>query len=157
MTSKMLPFFWFLILMLSVIVWVRVSIAKTKHHNKKNGFIQLLLPYYCSSLKEVRTRIQTGQDLGGRSCYRPLRGAAYWLGSHGLLGTTHNGLGPLPHWSLIEKNPCSYISWRHILNWGSFPSGDSCLHQVNIKPASTLDFLSQVVLCAPGFSPACAR
>ena len=26
----------------------------------------------------------------------------------------------LPHWSLIEKMPYSWVSWKHCLNWGSF-------------------------------------
>jgi hypothetical protein len=28
--------------------------------------------------------------------------------------------GALPPWSLIEKMPYSWISWRHFLNWNSF-------------------------------------
>jgi hypothetical protein len=28
--------------------------------------------------------------------------------------------GALPPWSLIEKMPYSWISWRHFLNWSSF-------------------------------------
>jgi hypothetical protein len=33
--------------------------------------------------------------------------------------------GDLPPWSLIEKMPCSWISWRHFLNWSSFLCGNS--------------------------------
>jgi hypothetical protein len=28
--------------------------------------------------------------------------------------------GVFPPWSLIEKMPYSWISWRHFLNWSSF-------------------------------------
>jgi hypothetical protein len=59
---------------------------------------------------------------------RQWRDAAHWIASHGLLslssyrtqdyqardGITHNG--PSPPWSLIEKMPYSWISWRHFLN-----------------------------------------
>jgi hypothetical protein len=33
--------------------------------------------------------------------------------------------GALPPWSLIEKLPYSWISWRHFLNWSSFLCGNS--------------------------------
>jgi hypothetical protein len=50
---------------------LRVSIAVVKHHDESNlerkGFIQLTLPYHCSSLKEFRTGTHTGQDPGDRS------------------------------------------------------------------------------------------
>jgi hypothetical protein len=59
------------------------------------------------------------------------RNVPYWLASPGLLsllsyriqdfqprdGTTHKGPSP---WSLIEKMPHSWISWRHFTNWSSF-------------------------------------
>jgi hypothetical protein len=32
----------------------------------------------------------------------------------------HPPQGNLPPWSLIEKMPYSWISWRHLLNWSSF-------------------------------------
>ena len=51
---------------------VKVSIAVRKHHNQKSklgrkGFIGLTLPPCGSSLKEVRTGTQIGQEPRGRS------------------------------------------------------------------------------------------
>jgi hypothetical protein len=45
--------------------------------------------------------------------------------------------GNLPPWSLIEKMPYSWISWRHFLNWSSFLCDNSSLCQVDTKLAST--------------------
>jgi hypothetical protein len=49
-------------------VFVRVSISgqniMTKKQVREKGFIRLTLPYCCSSPKEVRTRIQAGQEAG---------------------------------------------------------------------------------------------
>lgn len=60
-------------LKLSIVVFVRVSVAAMKYHDQKASwrgkglFIWLILPY-CSSLsKEVRTRTQTWQGPGVRS------------------------------------------------------------------------------------------
>ena len=40
---------------------------------------------------------------------------------------------PLPPWSLIEKMPYSWISWRHFLKGGSFLCDNSSLcQQINI-------------------------
>jgi hypothetical protein len=50
---------------------VRLSIAVMKHHGQSNldktGFIWIMLPHCCSSLKEVRTGTQTLQEPGGRN------------------------------------------------------------------------------------------
>jgi hypothetical protein len=46
--------------------------------------------------------------------------------------------GAFPPWSLIEKMPYSWISWRHFLNWSSFLCDNSSLCQVDTKLASTL-------------------
>ena len=57
--------------MRGITVLVRVTIAVMKHHDQgnlgKKGFIQLTLPYHCSSSKEVRTGTQTWQEPAGRS------------------------------------------------------------------------------------------
>ena len=37
------------------------------------------------------------------------------------------------HWSLIEKMPCSWLSWRHFFNWGSFLADDSSFCQVDTQ------------------------
>jgi hypothetical protein len=57
----------------------RVTAAVVKHYmTEETGrgkmFIWFTLPQHCSSLKEVRTGIQTGQETGGRSWYRGHRG-----------------------------------------------------------------------------------
>ena len=59
-------------------------------------------------------------------------GAAYWLAFHGLLSLLSYRTSPgmalptvgwvLPAWSLIRKIRCSWILWRHFLNWGSLLS-----------------------------------
>jgi hypothetical protein len=50
----------------------------------------------------------------------------------------HHPQGALPPWSLIEKMPYSWISWRHFLNWSSFLCDNSRLCQVDTKLASTI-------------------
>jgi hypothetical protein len=47
-----------------------------------------------------------------------------------------------PAWSLIEKMPYSWISWRHFLNWSSFLCDNYSLCQVHTKLASITDTLS---------------
>ena len=59
---------------------LRVSTDETKHHDQKarwrgkGFFFSLTLQHCCSSLKEVRTGTQTGQDPSGHGGV-----AAYWL------------------------------------------------------------------------------
>jgi hypothetical protein len=75
--------------------------------------------------KEVRTGTQAGQKAGADaeamegcsllacsacSLIEPRLPAQRW--SH--------PQGAFPPWSLIEKMPYSWISWRHFLNWSSF-------------------------------------
>jgi hypothetical protein len=45
----------------------------------------------------------------------------------------HHPQGALPPWSLIEKMPYSWISWRHFCKGGSFLYGNSNLCQVNTQ------------------------
>jgi len=53
--------------------------------------------------------------------------------------TTSPGMAPLimgwalPPWSLVEKMPYSWVSWRHFLNWGSFLWDNSSLCQVGTQ------------------------
>jgi hypothetical protein len=49
----------------------------------------------------------------------------------------HHPQGDLLPWSLIEKMPYSWISWRHFPNWSSFLCDNSSLCQVDTKLAST--------------------
>ena len=55
--------------MVKTYVSVMVTIAMTKHHDqmqlREKRFIWVIIPHYNSSLKEVRTRTQTGQESGG--------------------------------------------------------------------------------------------
>jgi len=101
-------------------VLLRVTIAVIKHHDQSNlgrkGSIWLTLPYHCSSMKEIRTGTQTGQESGGRSWYRSHGGVLLtclllWFIQPALLQNqhqqsrccpTHSGLGP-PHGSLLGK------------------------------------------------------
>jgi hypothetical protein len=41
--------------------------------------------------------------------------------------------GAFPPWSLIEKMPYSWISWRHFPNWSSFLCDNSSLCQVDTQ------------------------
>jgi hypothetical protein len=41
--------------------------------------------------------------------------------------------GAFPPWSLIEKMPYSWISWRHLANWSSFLYDNSSLCQVDTQ------------------------
>jgi len=82
---------------------------------------------------------------------RPWRDAAYWLAHHGLLSlfyyrTRTPALGwhhPQwwPHQTLVKKMPYRlayiWILQRHFLCWGSRPSDDYGLYQVDIKLANT--------------------
>jgi hypothetical protein len=45
----------------------------------------------------------------------------------------HHLRGDLPPWSLIEKMPYSWISWRHFPNWSSFLSDNSSLCQLDTQ------------------------
>jgi len=80
---------------------------------------------------------------------RQSKGAGNWLDPHGLLnllsyraqdhqpmdGTTM--CWAIPNQSLTKKVSCSWISWRHFLNWGSLCLGNSSLRQGDIRLAST--------------------
>jgi hypothetical protein len=45
----------------------------------------------------------------------------------------------LPSWSLIEKMPYSWISWRHFLKGGSFLWDNSSLYQVDTQTQPVLN------------------
>ena len=135
-------------------VSVRVSIAALKHHDQEarcggKSLLGLVTLQHCrSSLKKVRTEIQSSQDHENRSWWRDQK-----ENLHACLPPIHNLLSPpsyrtqdgqpgmvpptihwaLPHWSLNEKMPYSWISWRHFLNWGSVLSDDSNLCQVDTQ------------------------
>jgi hypothetical protein len=90
---------------------------------------------------------------------RPWRDVLYWLASPSLLsllsyrtqrlpaqGWSHPQ-GALPPWSLIEKIPHSWISWRHITNWSSFLCDNSSLCQVDTQNQP----VHRVSLHSPGY------
>ena len=121
----------------------------------REGFVWLMLPHHSSSLKEVRTGTQAGQEPKGRSWCRGHGGAlltgflimacsaCFLMESR----TTSPGMTPLtlglalPHQSLIKEMPYrsaySLILWRHFLNWDSLLSDDFSLCHIDIKLSST--------------------
>jgi hypothetical protein len=117
---------------------VRVLIAMTKHCDQKadKGGKDLFGLHFHSTIH--LWRIQTGQHPGGRSWCRGHRGMLLTgllptAGSACFLiepRTTSPGMAPpsmgwaFLHWSLIEKMPYSWISWRHFLKGGYFFPGD---------------------------------
>jgi hypothetical protein len=126
-----------------VIVLVRVSIpAQTSWPWSKlgrKGFIQLTLPHCCSSPR--KSGLELKQVRKQEMMQRPWRDVPYWLASHGFSACSlieprlpaqrwSHPQGAFPPWSLIEKLPCSWISWRHFLNWSSFLCDNSSLCQL---------------------------
>jgi hypothetical protein len=110
-------------------VLVRVSIpAQTSWPRSKlerKGFIRLTLPYCYSSPKEVRTGTQVGQKAGADA--EAMEGCSLLACSLCSLIDPRlpdqrysHPQGAFPPWSLIEKMPYSWISWRHFLNWSCF-------------------------------------
>ena len=76
---------------------------------------------------------------------RSFRDDAYWLAPHSLLTyslveprttspgmvlTTMDMAWALPHHWFIKKMPCSWILWRHCLNWGFLLPDDCSVCQV---------------------------
>jgi hypothetical protein len=59
----------------------------------------------------------------------------------------HYPQGDLPPWSLIEKMPYIWISWRHFPNWSSFLCNNSSLCQVDTKLDSTLANMIFMFIC----------
>jgi hypothetical protein len=116
----------------------------TKHHDKEaswggKGLFSLHFHIAVHHQRKSEQELTKGRNLEA--------GAAYWIASPGLLsflssrtqdyqhrdGTTHNGLGSLHPWSIIEKMSYSWISWRHFLKGGSFLCDNSSLCQVDTQ------------------------
>jgi hypothetical protein len=118
---------------------VGVSIPAQNIMTKKlgrKGFIQLILPHYCSSPKEVRT----GTYLGAGADAEAMEGC-YLLACFPSIvqlafepRTTSPGMAPpTMGWALlllIEKMPYSWISWRHFIKGSSFLCNNSSWCQV---------------------------
>ena len=97
-------------------------------------------------ITKVRTGSQAGQEAGAdaeamEGCY--LLTCFPWLAQLVLLQNPrlpaqgwHHSQGAFPPWSLIEKMPYSWISWRHFLNWSSFLCDNSSLSQVDTQNQS---------------------
>ena len=133
---------------------LRVSIVSLKHHDQKAnwGGKGWSLPHHCLSSKEGGTATRTGQKPRGRGWCRNhgrvlLTGLLFMACSAWFLRelrtTSSQGwhhpqwAGPSHHWSLSEKMPYRWISWKHFLNWGSFFSDDSSLCLVDTQNYST--------------------
>ena len=113
----------------------------------RKGLIQLTLPHRCSSLKEVKTGIQTEQEPGGSSWCRGHGGVllisllfmACWVYLLKESNMISPGMAPptveqaFPYWPLIAKTSYSWISWRQFLTWGFFLSGNSSLCQIDTQ------------------------
>jgi hypothetical protein len=122
----------------------------TKKQLGRKGFIRLTLPYCCLSsrksgleLKKVRKQ-ELMQSHGGMlfTGLLPLACSACSLTERRwrwrlTAQRWYLPQGDLPPWSLIEKMPYSWISWRHFPNWSSFFCDNSSLCQVDTKLAST--------------------
>jgi hypothetical protein len=118
---------------------VRASIpAQTSWPRIKLGSL-----HCCSSPKEVRTGTQAGQEAGADAeamerCY--LLACFPWLAQLAFLKNPrlpaqgwHHPQWALPPWSLIEKMPHSWISWRHFLKGSPFLCDNSSLCQVDTQ------------------------
>jgi hypothetical protein len=84
--------------------------------------------------KETWTGTQAGQEAGAdaeamEGCYLLACSACSLIEPRLPAQRWHHPQGDLPAWSLIEKMPCSWISWRHFPNWSSFLCDNSSLCQ----------------------------
>ena len=113
---------------------LRVSIASTMHNDQKASWGESESFAYPSTSPFIiegcqDTNPSRGETWRQEPMQRSWRGAACWIASHGLLSllsyrtrTTSPGMAPstmhwvLLHWSLTEKMPYSWISWRHFLS-----------------------------------------
>jgi hypothetical protein len=113
----------------------------TKKQLGRKGFIQLTfstLPLFTKGSQHWNS-----SRSGSRSWCRG-HGGMFFTGLLSLLSYRTKTTSPemvlptrdLPPWSLIEKMPCSWISWRHFLTWSSFLCDNSSLCQVDTKLAS---------------------
>ena len=141
-------FSWFQLGFVLVRVFIPAQTSWPRSKLGRKGFIQLICPHCCWSPKDAGMELK--QVRKQELMQRPWRDVPYWLASTGLLsllsyrtqdyqpsdGPTHKG--PSPPWSLIEKMPSSWISWKHFPNWSSFLCDNSSLCQVDTKLASTL-------------------
>ena len=113
----------------------------SKNKLERRGLIWLTFPHCSLSMKEART----GTQARGKSWSKSHRwvlltdllclaySACFLIESRTTSpGITSHTMGrALPAWSLIEKMPDSWISWRHFLKGVSFLYDNSSLCQVD--------------------------
>jgi hypothetical protein len=135
------------VLLYKISDYLRVSIASQNIMTKKQSWEERVYSAYTSTLLFTTKRSQDCKSSRAGS-RRSWRDVIYWLASPGLFsllsyrtqdyqprdGTTHNG-----PWSIIEKMPYSWISWRHFLKGCSFLCNNSqVMSSWHTKPASTV-------------------
>ena len=132
----------------------------------RKGFIWFTLPYFSSSLGEVRTRTQAGREPGSRSWCRGHGGALltgllilpcsvcfllYLMPTYPrIVPSTMDWAPPDPHQSLVKKMPHSWILWRCSLNWGSLYSRELACVRLTWSSAQSpagLYFFTKCVCC----------
>jgi hypothetical protein len=99
--------------------------------------------------KEVRTGTQAGQEAGAdaeamEGCSLLACSACSLIEPKTTSQRWSHPQGALPPWSVIEKMPYIWISWRHFLNWSSFLCDNSSLYQVDTQnqPVQVLTLVS---------------
>ena len=127
------------LLLVTISFLIRVSIAVMKHHDQNaslraKGLFGLnfsveVHQWRKSGQKHKQSRIRdAGADAEAieRCCLLPCFPWLYQLTFLREPRTSSPLMTPLimdwafPHWSLNEKMPYNWISWRHFLSWGSF-------------------------------------
>ena len=129
-----------------------------KHHDQEASWGRkglLSLCFHTALHHQRKSGLELKQSKKQELIQRPWRDVTYWLASPSLLnlptyrtqdyhprdGTTNKRPSS---WSLMEKMPYSWISWRHFLKGGSFLCGNSslCHTSWHTKPANTRFFLN---------------
>ena len=93
--------------------------------------------------KEVRTGTQEGQKAGAdakamEGCSLLACSACFLIEPRLPAQRWHHPQGAFPPWSLIEKMPYSWISWRHFPNWSSFLcDNSSCVKVTQHQPGQS--------------------
>jgi hypothetical protein len=123
----------------------------TKHHDQEAVGEERVYLAYISTLLFITERDQDwNSSRSGRRSWCRGHGGMFLTGLLPLAYSTcclikrrlpakrwHHPQGYFTPWSLIEKMPYSYISWRHFPIWSSFLCDNSSLCQIDTKLAST--------------------
>ena len=120
--------------------FVLVFLFLHKHHDQEaswEGKGLFNLQFYTAVHHQRKPGLELKQVRKQEPMQRPWRDITYWLASPGLLSLFSYRIQAQrwyhPQWSLIEKMPYSWISWRHFLNWSSFLCDNSSLCQVDTQ------------------------